>query len=137
VSLPYYANADDIEFILSAIEFVADHGHAFLPDYRLGWLDGVWRHIERPMSDVRPLELTVDALIEAAQSFAAGDFEAPMGEAQIASERARYLREARELGESLPEPSGAPPRSGVPELDRLTWFRVVHALPLRDEPGRL
>ena len=39
-----------------------------LPEYRLGWLDGVWRHVERPMNDLKPIELTVDALYEAAQS---------------------------------------------------------------------
>jgi selenocysteine lyase/cysteine desulfurase len=130
VSLPYYANADDIEFILSAIEFVADHGHAFLPDYRLGWLDGVWRHIERPMSDVRPLELTVDALIEAAQSFAAGDFEAPMSNAQLVVERRRYLVEAKARAQALHEraaqvPVRWNPGTGQADVDALVWFDYV------------
>lgn len=137
LTLPYYASREDIDFVLSAVELVATFGARFLPLYSFDWSTGAWAHLARPVPDVEPLELTALSLLEAARSFAPGDHEAPMGEAQIASERARYLREAQALGESLPEPSGAPPRSGVPELDRLTWFRVVHALPLRDEPGRL
>jgi hypothetical protein len=38
VTLPYYASDEDFEFLLSAIEFVADHGCDFLPEYQLGWL---------------------------------------------------------------------------------------------------
>ena len=131
VTLPYYASDEDIEFILSAIEFVADHGHDFLPEYRLGWLDGVWRHVERPMTDLKPIELTVDALIEAAQSFAAGDHEQPMSIAQIRAERRRYFDEAKERVKGLKElalrrpPLWNPP-TGRPEIDALVWFDSVH-----------
>lgn len=131
VTLPYYASDEDVEFLLSAIEFVADHGQAFVPEYRLGWLDGVWRHIERPMSDVMPLELTVDALVEAAQSFAAGDHEAPMSMAQLRAERRRYFDEAKSVAERLETkwaahpPVWSPPL-GRPEVEPLVWFDYVH-----------
>ena len=39
----YYASEEDVDFVLSAVEFVADHGVDFLPLYRMGWRDGVWR----------------------------------------------------------------------------------------------
>lgn len=131
VTLPYYAGEDDIEFLLSAIEFVADHGRDFLPDYRLGWLDGVWRHVERPMSDVKPIELTVDALVEAAQSFAAGDHEQPMSVAQIRAERRRYFEEARARHRELRERAQRQPPTwnqptGRKEIDELVWFDSVH-----------
>ncbi len=131
VTLPYYASDEDIEFMLSAIEFVADHGQDFLPEYRLGWLDGVWRHVERPMNDVKPIELTVDALIEAAQSFAAGDHEQPMSIAQIRTERRRYFDEAKarvkELKElALRQPPLWNPPTGRPDVDALVWFDSVH-----------
>lgn len=129
VTLPYYAADEDIEFILSAIEFVADHGHEFLSEYRLGWLDGVWRHVDRPMNDVKPIELTVDALREAAQSFAAGDHEQPMSTVQIRAERRRYFEEAKaQLAKLKDRPApvlNAP--TGRPDVDRLVWFDVVHA----------
>jgi hypothetical protein len=131
VSLPYYASPDDLEFMLSAIEFVADHGELFVPAYRLGWLDGVWRHIERPMTDVQPIELTVEALEEAAQSFSAGDHEAPMSESQLKRDRAHYLEHARRLAEqkraelSKAEPKWNPP-TGQSDVDSLVWFKYVH-----------
>lgn len=131
VSLPYYATEDDLEFILSAIEFVADHGDAFVPAYELGWTDGVWRHRERPMTDVVPIELTVEALLEAAQHFSAGDHEAPLSESQLKSERAEYFRFAREQVARLEalwakEPPRWNPPLGQPEVERLVWFKYVH-----------
>src|SRR5262249_58785287 len=44
ITLPPYAADDEIDFILTAIELVADRGAAFLPLYELDWRDGVWRH---------------------------------------------------------------------------------------------
>ncbi|MEM9461436.1 MAG: aminotransferase class V-fold PLP-dependent enzyme [Myxococcota bacterium] len=135
VTIPFYANEHDVEFLLSAIEFVADHGWAFVPRYRLGWRDGVWRHIERPAPDIEPIELTVEALEEAAQSFAAGDHEAPMSDLQVLGERARYMQEARELARRLEarwsrEPPVWNTPSGDPEIDALRWFDYVHGYDL-------
>jgi len=131
VSLPYYASTDDLEFMLSAIEFVADHGELFVPAYKLGWLDGVWRHIERPMTDVQPIELTVEALEEAAQSFSAGDHEAPMSEAQLKRDRAQYFEVARRLAEEkraaqAKEPPKWNPPTGQADVDSLVWFKYAH-----------
>jgi len=46
LTLPFYASSEDVEFMLAAIEIVADHGEAFVPLHALGWRDGVWRHHE-------------------------------------------------------------------------------------------
>jgi selenocysteine lyase/cysteine desulfurase len=131
LTVPYYASEDDVDFMLSAVELIAEHGEAFVPCYRLGWKTGVWCHIERPVPDVPPLVLTVEALGEAAQSFSAGDPESPLSEQQLKSERAGYLREARALAESLKQrwAQESPvwnPGSGRAELDELVWFRYVH-----------
>jgi selenocysteine lyase/cysteine desulfurase len=131
LSIPYYASAEDLDFLLTAIEFVADRGADFVPVYELDWRDGVWRHTETPCADLHPIELTVDALEEAAQSFAAGDHEAPLTEAQIHAERAGYLQHARALADQLAarwqaEPPTWNPPTGDTELDALAWFRYVH-----------
>jgi selenocysteine lyase/cysteine desulfurase len=131
LTLPYYASAEDVEYMLGAVEFVADHGESFVPCYRLGWRDGIWRHIEKPVPDVPPLELTVEALSEAAQSFSAGDPEAPLSEQQLRTERARYQREARELATALEARWAAQPPAwnrgtGRADLDELVWFKYVH-----------
>ncbi len=136
LSIPFYASEADVEFMLSAVEFVADHGRHFVPAYALDWQDGVWRHRERPVPDIPPIEFTVEALEEAAQSFAAGDHESPLSEAQLAAERARYFVEARHIVATLrAEEERDPPRwnppTGRAEIDALRWFDYVHvAAPL-------
>lgn len=132
VTLPFYANEEDVEFLLSAVEFVATHGEAFVPLYRLGWRDGVWRHVEQPVPDLEPIELTVEALREAAQSFAAGDHEDPMGESVLLRERQRYFDDAHALVERLTarwvrEPPVFNPGVGCEETDALVWFRYVES----------
>ncbi|HLF94706.1 MAG TPA: aminotransferase class V-fold PLP-dependent enzyme, partial [Planctomycetota bacterium] len=122
VSLPYYAAEEEIDFILEAIEFVADHGEAFLPLYRISWRSGAWRHVEHPALEAGPVEFTPAALREAA----------PPGptwsDGELSGERTRYLREARELAAALearaPVPLGGPAR---PDHAPLLWFRFVHA----------
>jgi selenocysteine lyase/cysteine desulfurase len=131
LTLPYYASEEDVEFMLGAVEFLADQGENFVPCYRLGWRDGIWCHVEKPVPDVPPLVLTVEALSEAAQSFSAGDPEAPLSEQQLRLERAGYLREARALAETLAqrwkkEPPAWNTGSGRADLDELVWFKYVH-----------
>lgn len=140
VTIPFYANEHDVEFLLSAIELVADHGRAFVPLYRLSWRDGVWRHAERPAPDIEPIELTVEALEEAAQSFAAGDHEAPMSEQQVLGERAGYLEQAREMARRLEarwrhEPQRWNPPTGDATVDALRWFDYVHGHDMPAGPG--
>lgn len=131
MTIPFYANAHDLEYLLSAVEFVADHGRTFAPLYRMGWADGVWRHIERPAPDIEPIELTVDALEEAAQSFAAGDHEAPMSERELLAERERYFDDARNCVRELElrwrqQPPVWNRPTGDPGVDGLVWFRYAH-----------
>ena len=130
ISLPFYASEADIDFVLGAVEFVATHGRAFVPAYELDWRDGVWRHIDKPVPDVPPIELTVDALFEATQSFAAGDPEAPLSEAHLARERERYFREAEAAVHALSARwHREPPRFNAPTgddtIDRAVWFDYV------------
>ena len=131
LSLPYYASEEDVDFILRAVEFVATHGDAFVPAYRLGWQDGVWRHIERPMTDVKPIELTIEGLLEASQHFGAGDHEQPLTESHLRSEREAYFNEAFRTAEAYRARWQAePPRwnvpTGQPEIDALVFFKYVH-----------
>src|SRR5262249_15393865 len=88
VSLPYYGSEAEIEFIFSAIEFVADHGDALLPLYRLDFRSGIWAHIENPMRDRPPIELTAQAIAEAAARFARSAVEPPASELDRSAERA-------------------------------------------------
>ncbi|XP_054821083.1 uncharacterized protein LOC129319981 [Prosopis cineraria] len=43
VSFPYYMSEEDFEFILRAMEFIADYGQRFLPLYTFNMRNGSWR----------------------------------------------------------------------------------------------
>jgi len=137
LTIPFYASTEDVNFMLEAVEFVATHGESFIPCYELNWSDGVWRHMESPAPDIPPIELTVDSLREAANTFAAGDSaasepESPISDAEILAQRQRYMREAHAAARTLADrwkrtpPEWTPP-TGDPEIDDLTWFRFTSA----------
>ncbi|KAJ4952115.1 hypothetical protein NE237_028947 [Protea cynaroides] len=42
VSFPYYMSAEEFEFILVAMEFIATYGQRFLPLYSFNWKTGNW-----------------------------------------------------------------------------------------------
>jgi len=130
ISLPYFFSGADVDFVLSAVELLADHGEAFVPLYRLGWRDGVWRHELSAPPDPAPVAMAPAALWEARDGAAA--VEPAIGEAELAAQRARYLAEARDLAGRLRERwAREPPEWNRPvgraDLDGLVWFRYVRA----------
>ncbi len=132
ITLPFYASAEDIDFILSAVELIADEGEAFVPAYSLSWRDGGWRHRETPAPVSLPLDLTVEALAAATGCAEPGAGDPPLTEPELREARARYLGEARAAARRLrDEAAAAPPRwnpgSGRADLDELLWFRYVHS----------
>jgi len=132
LSLPYYASEEDLDFILSAVEFVADHGLDFVPVYRLGWLDGVWRHIDRPVPECAPIKLSLDELTRASEGSGPGDAAPELSDSEIRAERARYFAEARRIAAELHarwqrEPCRWNPSIAPDEINALCWFRFVHA----------
>jgi selenocysteine lyase/cysteine desulfurase len=128
VTLPVYATPEDIEYLLGAIEFVADHGDAFLPLYELGWRDGAWTHRAwRPPE--ASLALSADALW--AETREPGE----LGEDEILAARAQYVDEARAAAAQLEAdpPPVTPTTTGDVDIDALVWFRWVHARPAPTE----
>ena len=131
VSLPYYGTDAEIDFVLSAIEFVAEHGDLFLPLYRFGYRDGSWQHIDRPMQDEVPIALTPAALCEAAAHFGDKSPGFTMPTIDLDRERARYLDEARRMATDLAaryreNPPAYAQAIGDKAIDPLIWFRFVH-----------
>jgi selenocysteine lyase/cysteine desulfurase len=125
LSLPYYASSEEIDFILSAVELIADEGEHFVPMYRLNWRDGVWRHRTWKGRSCPVPTLSAEA-IWAARGAAA----APLSEEEERAERARYLDEARALARELRgrwgrEPPAYNRTTGSADLDDLVWFRYV------------
>lgn len=44
LNFSYFIEADEFEFLLDAIEFIADHGASFVAQYECDWHSGAWRH---------------------------------------------------------------------------------------------
>nr|ACS49633.1 NifS-like protein [Oryza coarctata] len=44
VSFAYYLSGDEFRYVLAAIDFVAAHGHSFLPLYAFDWTTGNWSY---------------------------------------------------------------------------------------------
>jgi selenocysteine lyase/cysteine desulfurase len=134
LSLPWWASQAEVDFLLSAVEFLADRGEAFVPLYRLGWKDGLWRHLDGEPADPEPLRLDAGALLEAA---AGRDPWPSLEDSSLSEEAAAALRtgslaEAARLADALEARWRAePPRWSVPTgdafVDGLVWFRYVHA----------
>ncbi|XP_078439927.1 uncharacterized protein LOC144710129 [Wolffia australiana] len=54
VSLAYYTSTEEMEFVLDAIEFIAEYGHRFLPLYNFDWTTGTWDY----RGDATPLKVS-------------------------------------------------------------------------------
>jgi hypothetical protein len=117
-----------VEYLLSAVESVADHGDAFVPLYRLSWRDGAWR----PLS-AAPSHSEVFRLEGAAQWPADARppaVEMALEDAALERERTRFLEDASSRGAALRARwRMSPPvwnrTTGNREIDALTWFRYV------------
>jgi len=140
ITLPYYASRADVEFMLSAVEFVAESGERFIPLYRLNWSDGVWRHVDGVVSPAAEPELSIEALQDAAETPRGGYFEKPLTETALRDERRRYFEEANDRAVRLEARSRVmPPRwnqpTGDPDIDELVWFRYVFSEGLPRDGG--
>jgi selenocysteine lyase/cysteine desulfurase len=56
VNLNYFLADEVVDYLLTAVELVADHGHLLLPDYHFDIPSGLWRHRAGPSEP--PLRLT-------------------------------------------------------------------------------
>ncbi|SEJ43502.1 Selenocysteine lyase/Cysteine desulfurase [Deinococcus reticulitermitis] len=95
LNLAPWAADEEVDFLLSAVEFVAEYGERFLPLYSFDWHTGAWSH----PADTAPLDLFGDTL-------PAED----RGQVPYAA----YLTEAHERAATLEEGAGRPVPDGVP-----------------------
>ncbi|KAI9913292.1 hypothetical protein PsorP6_006345 [Peronosclerospora sorghi] len=51
--MPYFVAKDEVEYILAAVKFVAQHGWKFLPQYDVHALTGAWRHVSCATTSMR------------------------------------------------------------------------------------
>lgn len=84
INFNYFISEEEFEFLLDAVEFVAEYGDRFLPFYAFDWHSGAWRHNKAP---------------EHPSLF---DLPAPTTEPEPAKYK-EYLLEARTIASTLPQ----------------------------------
>ena len=95
LNLAPWATDEEADFLLSAIEFVAEHGEKFLPLYDFDWKTGAWTHAQ----DAAPPSLF-------------GDVQPQQGGGEVPY--ADYLREAAALAQGLSVAARRPVPENVP-----------------------
>jgi selenocysteine lyase/cysteine desulfurase len=106
----YFISDEEFEFLICALEFVADHGAKFVPLYDLDWHSGAWKHAsDKPHPSL----------------FQSLEFRDPVSSSVEKVPFQAYLEHARQLAEDLPEPSERPIPPDVSQQvsEELVFFR--------------
>jgi selenocysteine lyase/cysteine desulfurase len=127
ISVPYYASRADVEFLLSAVETIADAGEVFVPLYQLSWQDASWRWLGEAAG---PTTCETDLALPWPPDDQSTAPEPALDEAELARDRARFLEDARSRAAGLRErwrrePPAWNRPTGLREVDELVWFRYV------------
>ena len=121
VNFNYFISDAAFEYVLRAVELVAEQGARFLPDYAFDQASGLWRHRAGPVEPpLRLHDVTYDE--------ATGAMTYPH-EVQRAPESvfAEYLAEAERLASARTDPDLAPPEGLRADFEALRWFELPAA----------
>ncbi|HEX2041426.1 MAG TPA: aminotransferase class V-fold PLP-dependent enzyme [Acidimicrobiales bacterium] len=119
VNFNYFISEVEFDYILRAVELVADEGWKLLPDYRFDPRTGIWHHCRGPVEPpLRLHDLRYDG--DGVLHHPAAHVRAP--EAVLA----RHLEDARALLASLPPDALAvgPAPAISPDFEELRWFEL-------------
>ena len=118
INFNYFVSEAVFDYLVEAVQLVAEHGWKLVPQYRFDLATGLWRHQDGPVEPpLRLTDVTYDA--DGRMAFPRHDDTAPE------SALAGYLDEARALVAALPDPAGLPQATDGQlgsDLDRLRWF---------------
>lgn len=123
VNFNYFISEAVFSYVVSAVALIADHGYKLLPQYRFDTTTGRWSHEGGAVEP--PLRLSMLRYDEA------GGLTYPASHEHASEDDlARYLDEAHELLEALPEDQGRPagPDDGISvDFTALQWFDLPAA----------
>jgi selenocysteine lyase/cysteine desulfurase len=116
ISLHYAMDDIEVEYILDAIDFIAAHGHRFLPLYNFDLHTGAWQH----KADAVDLEgFCLDDALECR-----GYQSRALGPGERMHLYSAYLAEAERLAAELDADFGDEAPSPDPEFEALKFFSV-------------
>jgi Aminotransferase class-V len=121
VSFNYFISEAVFQYLVAAVDMVAEHGWKLLPEYRFDPASGLWRHMHGPVEPrLRLGQLRYDT--------ATGDLVVPeLGHDRAPeSALAGYLTEARERFDAASATAHASPAAGrlSVEFEHLRWFEL-------------
>ena len=121
VNFNYFISDTVFEYVLDAVEAVADHGERFLGDYAFDEHDGLWRHRAGPVEP--PLRLH-----DVRYDESTGAMTYP-SHARVAPESALadYLADGRRLAAERVEPDRDAPPGLRADFESLRWFELPAA----------
>lgn len=116
VNFNYFISEAVFEFLLAAVDFVAEDGWRLLPQYRLDPGTGLWRHVGPSVE--APLSLRDIAYADGTMRFTAHRHRAPV------AALGDYLAQARDLIRTAPTvtPEHLDPMPVSPDFEQLRWF---------------
>ncbi|CAI5724722.1 unnamed protein product [Hyaloperonospora brassicae] len=102
MSFPYFLSAEEVEYALAAVDFVATDGWKFLPQYKFNHKSGVWKHWTRftKFPDRKWISHFATPLEDKTRSTKLDE-----GIETLAAHRAGNLAEARRLASEVDEKS--------------------------------
>ncbi|ETN23383.1 hypothetical protein PPTG_02964 [Phytophthora nicotianae INRA-310] len=124
MSFPYFADEGEVDYVLEAVHFVADHGWKFLPQYEFSCRTGVWRHISRADVAFPDKKRLSDMHIEDVESVRSSIVVEPIRD--LAAHRRQNLEQAVKLADlSIEEAASSDFQQGEKVADThegLRWF---------------
>ncbi|CAN6362816.1 unnamed protein product [Urochloa humidicola] len=103
VSFAYYMSGEEVRFVLAAVDFVAAHGHRFLPLYGFDWATGNWAFRCRTF---RRLAIVEDLLLPRGGGGGGGEGAKKKASAAgggLSGKYANYMEIATRIALSLPD----------------------------------
>jgi len=124
INLHYTMTEEDVDFILDAIEFIAEYGYLFLEEYQIDLKSGSWNHI----NSIDQINLINNFGIESSFDYINKAFEyEKIVDREI--EYKKYLNEAKEKAEKLKIIySGDFKKYKDEYYESLRWFDFINAV---------
>ncbi|KAG7395908.1 hypothetical protein PHYBOEH_003033 [Phytophthora boehmeriae] len=129
MSFPYFADEEEVEYVLEAVNFVATHGWKFLPQYEFDPHNGAWRHVSRSKTVFPAKKFLSSMQLDDAETVRASVCASPIR--NISAHRRENLEQAfvladncikeAAIAETIPEGQKL-----VPSHEWLRWFVYPH-----------
>jgi selenocysteine lyase/cysteine desulfurase len=116
ISLHYAMDDAEVDYMASAIEFIADYGHRFLPLYEFDLATGAWTHRNDAVC-LRAFSLV--AALECGHARPTA-----LAETERQARYAHYLAEARRLATGLMSIRHVPDQNLPAEVEKLRFFAL-------------